>query len=139
MAIKSTKRKLIWELYGGRCAYCHTSVAFDEMTIDHIQPQSAFESVQEADVTENLCLCCRVCNVYKGALSLKEFRAQTNTANEALLKWEAEKRKAERRIKYISAEMDGKSFAYVRYLRTVLGDKTLKGFGGTVPGSKKDQ
>jgi len=139
MAIKSTKRKLIWELYGGRCAYCHTSVAFDEMTIDHIQPQSAFESVQEADVTENLCLCCRVCNVYKGSLSLKEFRAQTNTANEALLKWEAEKRKAERRIKYISAEMDGKSFAYVRYLRTVLGDKTLKGFGGTVPGSKKNQ
>jgi len=28
MPISNTKRKLIWELYGGRCVYCHTSVAF---------------------------------------------------------------------------------------------------------------
>lgn len=139
MAIEKTKRKLIWELFGGRCAYCHASVALDEMTIDHIIPQSEFESVEEADVTENLCLCCRVCNVYKGSLSLSDFRVQTNTANGAFLKLEAEKRKDERRIKQISMEMDRKAYTYVRYLRGVLGDKTLKGFGGTIPGSKKNQ
>ena len=139
MAIEKTKRKLIWELFGGRCAYCHASVALDVMTIDHIIPQSEFESVEEADVTENLCLCCRVCNVYKGSLSLSDFRVQTNTANGAFLKLEAEKRKAERRIKQISMEMDRKAYTYVRYLRGVLGDKTLKGFGGTIPGSKKNQ
>ena len=139
MAIEKTKRKLIWELFGGRCAYCHASVALDEMTIDHIIPQSEFESVEEADVTENLCLCCRVCNVYKGSLSLSDFRVQTNTANGAFLKLEAEKRKAERRIKQISMEMDRKAYTYVRYLRGVRGDKTLKGFGGTIPGSKKNQ
>lgn len=139
MAIEKTKRKLIWELFGGRCAYCHASVALDEMTIDHIIPQSEFESVEEADVTENLCLCCRVCNVYKGSLSLSDFRVQTNTANGAFLKLEAEKRKAERRIKQISIEKDRKAYTYVRYLRGVLGDKTLKGFGGTIPGSKKNQ
>ena len=79
MSISTTKRKLVWELYGGRCAYCHASVAFDEMTIDHVIPQSDFETEQEADVTENLCLCCKICNVYKGSLSLREFRAPRRT------------------------------------------------------------
>lgn len=139
MAISQTKRKLIWELYGGRCVYCHASVAFDEMTVDHIQPASDFETEREADITDNLCLSCRVCNTYKGTLSLSEFRRQTNSANGALLKLEAEKRKAERRIRQLETEMDGKGYAYVRYLRTVLGDRTLKGFGGTLPGSKENQ
>ena len=139
MSISTTKRKLVWELYGGRCAYCHASVAFDEMTIDHVIPQSDFETEQEADVTENLCLCCKICNVYKGSLSLREFRAQTNSANNALLKLEAEKRKAERCIRHITLEMDGKNYAYVRYLRTVIGDKTLKGFGGVIAGCKKNK
>lgn len=139
MSISATKRKLIWELYGGRCVYCHASVALDEMTIDHIIPQSDFETEQEADVTDNLCLSCQVCNVYKGSQSLSEFKAQTNSANGALLKLEAEKRKAERRVKQLTEEMDGKAYAYVRYLRTILGDKTLKGFGGVLPGNKQNK
>lgn len=139
MPISNTKRKLIWELYGGRCVYCHTSVAFDEMTIDHIIPQSEFETEREANVVDNLCLCCRVCNINKGALSVSEFRTQTNTINGALLKLEAEKRKAERRIHQLTEEMDGKTYAYVRYLRTILMDKTLKGFGGVIAGNIKNK
>ena len=56
MSISKTKRKLVWELYGGRCAYCHASVAFDEMTIDHIIPQSDFETEQEADGCDRACM-----------------------------------------------------------------------------------
>lgn len=35
--------------------------------------------------------------------------------------------------------MDGKNYAYVRYLRTVIGDKALKGFGGVIAGCKKNK
>ena len=133
MAISATKRKLIWNLYGGRCVYCHKSVAFDELSIDHIRPQSLFEKERDADVTENLCLSCQPCNSSKSALSLTAFRKQTNSINSELLKLEAEKRKAERRARQITAEIEGKRFAYVRYLRSILDDKTLKGFGGTLP------
>lgn len=75
----------------------------------------------------------------KGALSVSEFRTQTDTINGALLKLEAEKRKADRRIHQLTEEMDGKTYAYVRYLRTILMDKTLKGFGGVIAGNIKNK
>lgn len=133
MSINNITRKLIWVFYGGRCVYCHASVALDEMTIDHIVPKSKFEKEQEADDTNNLCLSCSICNKNKGPLSLKEFKTKTHTLNNTLLKLEAEKRKAEQRISSLTKEINKTDFAYIRYLRTVIGDDTLKGFGGTIP------
>lgn len=64
-------RAKIWAKYGGRCAYCGCEIPFKDMQIDHIKPKRNGGT----DDIENLNPSCRLCNHYKRANTLEEFRS----------------------------------------------------------------
>ena len=57
--------------YGGRCAYCGCKIGIKDMQIDHIKPKRSGGT----DDMENLNPACRLCNHYKRANTLEEFRS----------------------------------------------------------------
>lgn len=63
-------RKAIWQKYGGRCAYCGCVITLKEMQVDHVKPRR----IGGSDDVDNLKPSCRLCNHYKRAMSLEEFR-----------------------------------------------------------------
>ena len=64
-------RRDIYNKYTGHCAYCGKKIEFDDMTIDHIVPQS--KGGKNTD--DNIVPCCQLCNSQKANRSLEEFRA----------------------------------------------------------------
>ncbi|EOS94737.1 HNH endonuclease [Erwinia tracheiphila] len=65
-----TKRKIIFNKFYGRCAYCGTSVEFIDMHIDHITPKKEGGNNE----LRNLNPSCAKCNTTKGDRSLEDFR-----------------------------------------------------------------
>jgi hypothetical protein len=63
--IPPSLRRTIAERDNHRCSYCQTaeSIVGADFTIDHIVP----ESLGGATASDNLCLACWSCNLYKGA------------------------------------------------------------------------
>ncbi len=57
-----SKRRFLYELQGGRCAYCEEHFPIDMMTLDHVIPKMKGGS----DDIENLVVACRPCNWMKG-------------------------------------------------------------------------
>lgn len=68
--LSARERKRIFDMYGGRCAYCGTGVTFRGMQIDHKKPLR----IGGEDTQENLLPACRSCNSYKHSLDVEEFR-----------------------------------------------------------------
>ena len=64
-----TKRE-IYNKYNGHCAYCGKKLNFDDMTLDHIHPQSKGGKSN----INNIYPCCHLCNNQKGNKSIEEFR-----------------------------------------------------------------
>ncbi len=56
-------RRSLYLRDGGECQYCHTRVAFDAGTIDHVRPRSR----GGGHVWENVVLACVRCNQVKGS------------------------------------------------------------------------
>lgn len=75
-------RMLVYDKYGGRCAYCGRELRPDEMQVDHIVPvwrghgegSSPYGRVKGSDTPDNYNPACRACNFRKGTLSVEEFR-----------------------------------------------------------------
>lgn len=71
-------RKKIYNKFGGRCAYCGHKITLQEMQVDHIIPRRHFEmngkSMALANEINNLNPACPICNHYKNATPLEEFR-----------------------------------------------------------------
>lgn len=63
-------RRDIYNRYAGHCAYCGKKIEFDDMTIDHILPQSKGGK----DTPENTVPACQLCNNQKADRSVEEFR-----------------------------------------------------------------
>ena len=63
-------RRDIYNKYDGHCAYCGKKIEYDDMTIDHIIPQSKGGK----DNLENTIPSCQLCNNQKGNRSVEEFR-----------------------------------------------------------------
>ena len=63
-------REAVYKKYDGHCAYCGKKIAYKEMQVDHFVP------VRNGGETkiENLMPACRMCNHYKRAYSLENFR-----------------------------------------------------------------
>ena len=63
-------RKAVWQKYGGRYAYCGCEITIKEMQVDHVKPKR----IGGSNDMDNFNPSCRLCNHYKRAMSLEEFR-----------------------------------------------------------------
>lgn len=63
-------RRLVYDKYGGHCAYCGNELDIKDMQVDHIRPKW----LGGADDIKNLNPSCRMCNYYKGGDSIEVFR-----------------------------------------------------------------
>jgi len=69
--IPENARKIVYKMYGGRCAYCGHSIKPDEMQIDHLTLCNDAD-----DALENMLPVCPLCGTYKGKMSIEEFREE---------------------------------------------------------------
>lgn len=79
MAISKKMRQVVWQKYGGHCAYCGREIQYKDMQVDHLVPKYRFGNTDdlpkiEMDSIENLMPSCRMCNHYKRANPLDVFR-----------------------------------------------------------------
>ena len=86
------KRKIIFNKYGGKCAYCGAEIELKNMQVDHIIPQRNFETciknnflvpaflshltLNDINNYDNLLPTCRVCNNWKRTHDLELFRRE---------------------------------------------------------------
>ena len=75
------KRQLVYEKFGGRCAYCGREIAYKDMQVDHKVPlyrgYGTLVGVERGtDDMENLMPSCRRCNFRKGTLTIEQFRRE---------------------------------------------------------------
>lgn len=68
-------RKTVYEMFGGRCAYCGESLDFENFHIDHIFPKSLGGKKDDDNVFPS----CPDCNNYKCDLSIEEFREKISS------------------------------------------------------------
>jgi 5-methylcytosine-specific restriction endonuclease McrA len=92
VGFNKTIREQIHQKYDGHCAYCGEEIKIKEMQVDHIIPQYNFISqvqkrwrippflthLKETDLhhIDNLMPTCRVCNKWKSAFDLEQFRRE---------------------------------------------------------------
>jgi len=68
--LKKKQRMKVYELYGGRCAYCGCGISFKQMQVDHVVPLCNGGTYED----ENLLPACRSCNHRKNGESLERYR-----------------------------------------------------------------
>lgn len=66
------ERRTVYNMTGGKCAYCGTPMSFSDMQVDHVVPLHQ----GGADEPFNMFPACRSCNHYKRGMSLEKWRAQ---------------------------------------------------------------
>lgn len=64
------KRKKVYNMFDGHCAYCGKKITIDEMTIDHCKPKSK----KGSNDLFNLYPSCKECNGQKGSKTISEYR-----------------------------------------------------------------
>lgn len=75
MSINKKIREVVYQKYGGRCAYCGKEISYKDMQVDHFKPLRSWETKDKnANDISNLMPACRMCNHYKRANSLEVFR-----------------------------------------------------------------
>ncbi len=68
-AVSREKANLVYQLYGGKCAYCHRALKRHEATVDHWLPKA----MGGGNGVKNLRLACWKCNNRKGSLHPDEW------------------------------------------------------------------
>lgn len=76
------ERRAVYDLTGGRCAYCGEKIAFEDMQVDHVVPLRK----GGADTLENMLPACRSCNHYKSTLTVEQFRKSVERMPEVLMR-----------------------------------------------------
>lgn len=93
--MKKELRKMVYEKYGGRCAYCGKKLNLEEMQVDHRVPLyrndtaeslAKYGIVKGTDDFSNLMPSCRSCNFRKGTLSVDEFRREIRRQCDNIIK-----------------------------------------------------
>lgn len=87
------QRDIIYNKFGGHCAYCGCEITIKEMEIEHIIPKYHFDEgianvPYKKDDIENLNPACKDCNRYKDTLTVEKFRNHLQTIVDRLKeKW----------------------------------------------------
>ena len=97
MKLTRDRRKAVWGMFGGRCAYCGIALVSTKWHVDHVEPviydltyvKGGYADGQytpsrmvkkgkmlhpERDVIENLFPACPACNINKGSETLEDWR-----------------------------------------------------------------
>lgn len=83
--LTANERRLVFEKFGGHCAYCGCEVTIKNMQADHVVPLH----LGGADDISNLYPACRACNHYKSTFTVEKFRELIQRAPTALMKGNA--------------------------------------------------
>lgn len=70
--ITKAQRMMVYNKYGGKCAYCGKKIRYEEMQVDHIKPLY----LGGADDESNWAPACRMCNYYKSTKTIEIFREE---------------------------------------------------------------
>ena len=70
--LTKAQRQMIYDKYGGHCAYCGCELKISDMQIDHIQA----DYVGGKSDMSNYNPSCRMCNFYKSTFPIEMFRIQ---------------------------------------------------------------
>ena len=75
--ITKKMRQLVYEKYGGRCAYCGCELDIKDMQVDHIESvyHAELQGQQVDESLDNYNPACRACNFYKSTTTLENFRS----------------------------------------------------------------
>lgn len=76
------QRLRVYNMYGGRCAYCGKPIKYEDMQVDHMVPLYN----GGADNEENYVPACRMCNHYKSTYTVEKLREQLGMLQERLRK-----------------------------------------------------
>ena len=60
--LTAAERSIVYEKFGGHCAYCGCAIAYEDMQVDHFLP---IRGGAERDELGNMLPACRSCNHYK--------------------------------------------------------------------------
>ena len=80
--LTAAERKIVYDKFGGHCAYCGCEITLKEMQADHIE---AFMR-GGADTVENMYPSCRSCNHYKDTMTIEHFHAALERMPSVLLR-----------------------------------------------------
>lgn len=74
-------RREVYEKYNGHCAYCGCELDIKNMQVDHIESVLRAQSLHKVvdNSIDNFNPACRMCNFYKGALTVEDFRKKLLT------------------------------------------------------------
>lgn len=78
MSISKETRHIVYEKYGGKCAYCGNPIGYKDMQVDHFIAKRGWSESGSDDIS-NLMPACRMCNHYKRANPLELFREYIRT------------------------------------------------------------
>jgi 5-methylcytosine-specific restriction endonuclease McrA len=73
-------REVVYNKFGGRCAYCGNHIEYKDMQVDHLVPirrgvpDNRLYEERGKDEVSNYMPSCRMCNFYKQENSLEDFR-----------------------------------------------------------------
>lgn len=76
------QRLRVYNMYGGRCAYCGKPIKYEDMQVDHMVPLYNGGTDNE----ENYAPACRMCNHYKSTYTVEKLREQLGKLQERLRK-----------------------------------------------------
>ena len=76
--ISKEKRKIVFDIFNGHCAYCGIELKFKGFHVDHIHPvcRSHFEPDLDHNRIQNLFPACHKCNFFKAAFLMEDFRRE---------------------------------------------------------------
>lgn len=80
--LTKAQRLRVYNMYGGRCAYCGRPIRYEDMQVDHMVPLYN----GGADNEENYVPACRMCNHYKSTYTVEKLREQLDMLQERLRK-----------------------------------------------------
>ena len=75
-------RKLVYQKFDGKCAYCGNSLEYKDLKLDHFVSKKSGGSEE----LENLMPSCEICNHYKGHSIISKFKSMMQNIHNKISK-----------------------------------------------------